>query len=315
MEGEAQRHASKTRTIETVDGRTWRRTLYGTTAARRGVPARNALIDVDETEITPSPQLPREAEASPGDSRVAPEAGFDAIAEAKRLLRSIRAGALASLAETGHPFASLVNVATDYDGSPLLLLSRLAAHTANLERDPRCSVLLSQGGKGDPLAHPRLTIIGRAERTQDEHVRGRFLRRHSKSELYAGFADFSFWRVGVERAHLNGGFARAADFAGGAVLTNVDGGEALLAAEEGAVAHMNEDHREALSLYATKLLREADGPWRATGIDPEGMDLAAGDRAARLTFDKIVATPGDLRSTLVQLASRARALAHLPAQD
>ncbi|MBV9066409.1 MAG: HugZ family protein [Methylobacteriaceae bacterium] len=265
--------------------------------------------------MTPSPQLSRQAEASPGDSRPAPEPAFHAILEAKRLLRRVRAGALASLAATGYPFASLVNVATDYDGSPLLLLSRLAAHTANLERDQRCSVLLSHGGKGDPLAHPRLTIIGRIERTQDEHVRGRFLRRHPKSELYAGFADFSFWRVGVERAHLNGGFARAADFAGEAVLTNLDGAGALLAAEEGAVVHLNQDHREALGLYATKLLGEAEGFWRATGIDPEGMDLAAGDRTTRLTFDNIVANPGDLRSTLVRLASRARALAHLPAQD
>ena len=268
-----------------------------------------------DKEITPSPQFGREAEALPGEMRGAPEPEFDAVAETKRLLRSVRAGALASLAESGHPFASLVNVATDYDGSPLLLLSRLAAHTLNLERDARCSVLLSQGGKGDPLAHPRLTVIGSAMRTQDEHVRGRFLRRHPKSELYAGFADFSFWRIDVERAHLNGGFARAADFAGAAVLTKLGGAEALLAAEEGAIAHMNEDHREALSLYATKLLGQAEGPWRATGIDPEGMDLSAGDRTARLTFDKILATPGDLRSTLVHLASRARALAHSPAQD
>jgi putative heme iron utilization protein len=270
---------------------------------------------VDETEITPSPQFGREAQALPGDAGDALRASYDALAEAKRLIRSVRAGALASLAESGHPFATLANIATDYDGSPLLLLSRLAAHTVNLERDSRCSVLLSQGGKGDPLAHPRLTIIGRAERTQDEHVRGRFLRRHPKSELYAGFADFSFWRIGVERAHLNGGFARAADFPGDAVLTPLDGAEALLAAEEGAVAHMNEDHREALSLYATRLLGEAEGPWRATGIDPEGMDLAAGDRTARLTFDKITANPGDLRSTLVHLATRARALAHSLAQD
>jgi putative heme iron utilization protein len=183
---------------------------------------------VEETEITPSPQFGREAQASPGDRPDAPQAGFDALAEAKRILRSVRAGALGTLAETGHPFASLVNVATDYDGSPLLLLSRLAAHTANLERDPRCSVLLSQGGKGDALAHPRLTLIGRAERNTAEHVRGRFLRRHPKSELYAGFADFSLWRIEVERAHLNGGFARAADFPGEAVMTRLDGAEALL---------------------------------------------------------------------------------------
>jgi putative heme iron utilization protein len=176
-----------------------------------------------------------------------------------------------------------------------------------LERDARCSLLLSQGGKGDPLAHPRLTIIGRAERTEDEHVRGRFLRRHPKSELYAGFPDFSFWRIGAERAHLNGGFARAADFAPDTVLTSLDGAEALLAAEEGAIEHMNAEHREALSLYATKLLGEAEGAWRATGIDPEGMDLSAGDRTARLVFEAPIKTAGELRAVLVALAGKARA--------
>jgi putative heme iron utilization protein len=263
---------------------------------------------VEEKEITPSPQFGGGARALPGETQPAPEPAYNALGEAKRLLRSIRAGALASLAGSGHPFASLVNVATDYDGSPLLLLSRLAAHTLNLERDPRCSLLVSQSGKGDPLAHPRLTLIGQAERTKDEHVRGRFLRRHPKSELYAGFADFSFWRIAVEGAHLNGGFARAADFSGDAVLTSLTGADALLAAEEGAVTHMNADHREALSLYATRLLGEPEGPWRATGIDPEGMDLAAGDRAARLVFEEPIKTPGELRSLLVALAAKARSL-------
>jgi putative heme iron utilization protein len=267
---------------------------------------------VEEQEITPSPQFAGEAEALPGETLGAAEPAYDGLGEAKRLLRTVRAGGLATLAESGHPFASLVNVATDFDGSPLLLLSRLAAHTLNLERDPRCSLLLPEGGKGDPLAHPRLTVIGRAVRTQDEHVRGRFLRRHPKSELYAGFADFSFRRISVERAHLNGGFARAADFSGDAVLTPLNGADALLAAEDGAIAHMNEDHREALALYATKLLGEAEGPWRATGIDPEGMDLAAGDRTARVIFDKPIKTPGELRSALVALAAKARSQAWAP---
>jgi putative heme iron utilization protein len=267
---------------------------------------------VADKEITPSPQFAGEAGALPGDTRGRPEGQYDAIAEAKRLLRTIRAGALASLAERGHPFASLVNVATDFEGAPLLLLSRLAAHTTNLERDPRCSLLLSQGGKGDPLAHPRLTILGRAERTEDDHVRGRFLRRHPKSELYAGFADFSFWRIIAEGVHLNGGFAKAADFSGDAVLTPLDHADALLAAEEGAIAHMNEDHREALALFATKLLGETEGPWRATGIDPEGMDLAAGDRTTRLAFDQPIKAPGELRAALVALGAKARSQACAP---
>ncbi len=91
----------------------------------------------------------------------APAADFDAAAAAKALLRTTRAGALATIdRNSGHPFASLVNVATDVDGSPLILVSRLSTHTANLEKDGRASLLLSSAGRGDPLAHPRLTVLG-----------------------------------------------------------------------------------------------------------------------------------------------------------
>src|SRR5712691_4253869 len=85
-----------------------------------------------------------------------PPADFDPVALAKALLRATRAGTLATLdRNTGHPFASLVNVATDADGSPVILTSRLSTHTANLEADGRCSLLLAETGKGDPLSHPR----------------------------------------------------------------------------------------------------------------------------------------------------------------
>src|ERR1700730_11542754 len=147
----------------------------------------------------------------------APPEDFDPIAVAKGLLRATRAGALATIdRNTGHPFSSLVNVATDADGSPLILVSRLSTHTANIEVDPRASVLLASTGKGDPLAHPRLTVLGAFARMERDgpdgkRVKRRFLSRHPKSQLYAGFGDFSFWRLAVVSAHLNGGFARAAD--------------------------------------------------------------------------------------------------------
>ena len=90
-----------------------------------------------------------------------PPADFDPKALAKTLLRATRAGTLGTLdRNTGHPFASLVNVATDVDGSPVILTSRLSTHTANLEHDGRASILLAETGKGDPLAHPRLTVLG-----------------------------------------------------------------------------------------------------------------------------------------------------------
>src|SRR3954468_23000212 len=229
---------------------------------------------------------------------------------AKTLLRTRRAGTLATLdRNTGHPFASLVNVATDVDGSPVILTSRLSTHTANMEADGRASVLLAETGKGDPLAHPRLTVMGEfsfLESTNEARVRRRFLARHPKSELYAGFGDFAFWRMNVVSAHLNGGFARAADLKAADVLTDISGAEEIIAAEEGAVTHMNEDHADAIGLYATKLLGEDEGPWRISGLDPEGADLTAGDRAARLVFAARVTTPAGLREILVALAKQAR---------
>jgi heme iron utilization protein len=243
----------------------------------------------------------------------APQAAdFDPAALGKTLLRTIRAGTLATLdRNTGHPFASLVNVATDVDGAPLILTSRLSTHTANLEADGRASILLAETGKGDPLAHPRLTVLGtmaRLERdTADEQrVRRRFLARHPKSELYAGFGDFVFWRLGLVSAHLNGGFARAADLKASDILTDLSGADDLVAAEEGAVAHMNEDHTEAVRLYATKLLDARDGNWRLTGIDPDGLDLMLGDATLRLPFAERVTAAEQLRKVLVALAGEAR---------
>jgi heme iron utilization protein len=241
-----------------------------------------------------------------------PPANFDPVGLAKALLRATRAGTLGTLdRNTGHPFASLVNVATDVDGSPVILTSRLSTHTANLEHDARASILLAETGKGDPLAHPRLSVLGafaqiEKESADEARVRRRFLARHPKSELYVGFGDFSFWRLTVASAHLNGGFARAADLKAQDVLTDISDADEMIVAEEGAVAHMNSDHAEATRLYATKLLKEDDGPWRISGLDPDGADLTAGDRTARLAFPMRVTSGKGLREALVALAKDAR---------
>jgi putative heme iron utilization protein len=242
-----------------------------------------------------------------------PAADFEPKSIAKGLLRTTRAGALATIdRNTGHPFASLVNVATDSDGSPLILISRLATHTANLEADGRGSLLLAAVGRGDPLAHPRLTVLGSFVRYAREHadearLRRRFLARHPKSELYAGFGDFAFWRLAVVSAHLNAGFGRAADLTAADIMTDVAGAENLIAAEESAVAHMNADHAEAVRLYAVKLLGGDDGAWRLTGLDPDGLDLARGDATLRLPFPQRVTTAEQLRKVVVDLAAKERA--------
>ena len=93
-----------------------------------------------------------------------PPPDFDPKALGKSLLRGIRAGTLATLdRNTGHPFASLVNVATDADGSPLILVSRLSTHTANIEVDGRTSLLLAQTAPSPSNAHVRPAATGSSE--------------------------------------------------------------------------------------------------------------------------------------------------------
>ena len=243
------------------------------------------------------PARPLPAEAAP----------FDAIGLSRMLLRSIRSGALATLDPEGTPFASLVTIATDADGTPLMLLSRLSAHTHHLLADPRCSLLFSQGGKGDPLAHPRLTVVGRAAQTEDARARERFLARHPKAKLYADFPDFGFFALDPAAGHLNGGFAKAATLTRDQLLLDLTDAATVVAGERGAVEHMNADHADALALYAAESGAEAGLPWRLTGLDPEGMDLMAGDRTARVVYPERVTDMGTLRKSLVAMAARARA--------
>ncbi len=244
----------------------------------------------------------------------APPADFEPRTIARDLLRRTRTGTLATLdRNTGHPFASLVNVATDADGAPVILISRLSTHTANLEVDGRASVMLAETGKGDALAHPRLTVLGAFEQVprdaaDEARLRRRFLAQHPKSQLYADFADFAFWRMNVVSAHLNGGFARAADLTAADVLTDVADARELIDAEESAVAHMNDDHAAALNLYAVKLCGALDGMWRCTGIDPDGIDLQSGPLSLRLMFPRRVTGSGALRTVLKELAEKARAM-------
>src|SRR5690606_27771367 len=117
------------------------------------------------------------------------ETDDDAVRLARTLLRNSRHGALAVLdPRTGAPLASRVAVASDHDGAPLILVSALAAHTGALLADSRCSLLLGDPGKGDPLAHARMTIACKAERIAKDdprhgRVQWRFLSHNPKSKL------------------------------------------------------------------------------------------------------------------------------------
>ena len=238
-------------------------------------------------------------------------ADFDPRNLAKSLLRRRRQGALATLmAGSGDPYCSLVNVASHADGSPILLISRLAVHTRNILADPRVSLMLDERAAGDPLEGARITLAGRAEEASEgelDTLRRRYLNAHPSAENFANFKDFSFFRIRPSGAHLVAGFGRIVDLKPEQFLTDVADAGALLEAEQGAIEHMNADHREAMNLYATRLLGAEAADWRCTGCDPEGIDLQAGSATLRLDFPERVTGPGELRKILVKLAEQARA--------
>ncbi len=141
----------------------------------------------------------------------------ESIRLAKTLVRSARHGAIAFLdPNTGAPSINRVGVATDLDGTPLILVSMLSAHTPAILADPRCSLLVGVTGKGDPLAHPRISLSCRAvrlERGSPDHVRTerRYLNHNPKAKLYAGLGDFSIFRLEPETGSLNAGFGKAVE--------------------------------------------------------------------------------------------------------
>jgi len=233
----------------------------------------------------------------------------DPARASRRLMRLSLKGALATLdRHSAHPYASLVLVATEPTGAPVFLISRLAQHTRNLERDARASILLDgTDGLADPLTGARLTLVGSAAPCADPDALRRFLARHPSAEGYARFADFTLYTLKISRAHYVGGFGRIVDLSAASLLTQVTDAGALIAAEPEIVAHMNSDHADAVALYATELAGGPEGAWRMTGVDPEGADLLHRTSTARIDFPERVSTPGQARAAFVSLGQHARA--------
>ncbi len=234
---------------------------------------------------------------------------FEAVACSRRLMRTAWTGALATLARAdGHPYGSLVATATAVDGGPLLLLSRLAEHTRNLEQDNRASLLLDGTTAGpEALSGSRLTLVGRLHPTSGRSARWRYLARHPGAGTYIDFADFALYRLDVQRAHLVAGFGRIAYVDGAGLLLPAAQAERLALAEPAIVDHMNEGHADAIALMAHRLGHAAAGHWRMVGCDPEGIDLASDNEAVRLTFPGLVRTADEVRQALIAMVKQARA--------
>jgi heme iron utilization protein len=258
---------------------------------------------------------------TPREAETGPSARAPSHAERCRTLAAqATAATLSTLAREPHgfPYGSLVTVAVDGAGRPLLLLSELAEHTGNLHAQPEASVLLTEplGGHDQPLALGRVTLIGPCAKVPGPElagVRDAFLRQQPSAQYYVDFKDFAFYRVEPIALRYVGGFGRMS-------WVSPDDYRAaepdpLATAASGILTHMNGDHADAVLAYARALAGIASATSAAmTAVDRYGFELAAttpeGPRPARLEFDTAVATADDVRQVLIAMVKRARAALH-----
>jgi heme oxygenase (biliverdin-IX-beta and delta-forming) len=242
----------------------------------------------------------------------APEPTF--AEQARTLVHLGRTGTLGTLSRRhpGHPFVSVMPYAPDERGRPLLLISRLAMHTQNLEADPRASLLVAQPGVGeDPLALARLTLMGRAARLgPDQHAAARetYLARHPNAVHWVEFDDFSFWRLDLVDLYFVGGF-------GAMGWVEVGDYEAarpdpLADAAPGIIEHMNRDHGDALVSYARVLGGVEADLAEMVAVDRLGFKLRArsgdGLHGCRIAFAREVITVEQCRAVLIEMLADCR---------
>jgi putative heme iron utilization protein len=231
---------------------------------------------------------------------------------ARTLVAQISTGTLCTLAlePAGYPYGSFVTVAFE-GGAPVFLISRLAEHTKNLERDPRASLLVAEGSAIDPLANGRVTMIGPCTRVEGDggSARAAFLASHPNAAYYADFRDFAFWKLQVASVRYIGGYGRMSWV--GEHEWRAAEPDPLGPSEAGTIAHMNADHGEAMVLYCKAFSKATEiSAAVMTGVDRYGFEMSAttteGPRPVRLAFATPVNTAEEARAALISMLKDAR---------
>jgi heme iron utilization protein len=261
-----------------------------------------------ETGLTPIAPKPDNGPMTAPISETDQQKGATARAVVRALDRATLATAMA---EHGTPYASLVMTACDPAGCPLMMLSDLAEHTKNLQARPEASLLFdATAGLDNALTGTRVALQGSIRlEPSDDTLTARYLARHPDAEIYTGFADFNLYRMTVERVHVVAGFGQIHWLAAEQFLASAAPAADLTEAEHDIIAHMNDDHSDAVRLYATMIAGGVEGEWNFAGIDCDGIDLRLGSARARIPFDRPVFTSDEARKALAGLAQSTRKLA------
>jgi putative heme iron utilization protein len=216
--------------------------------------------------------------------------------QARILLRGARAGTLCT-AKDGQPFGALITPACAPDLSVLMLLSSLSEHTRHLRHDPRCAVAVVGAATGpNPQTAPRLTVVGEASVEPDPALKARWIARHPYAAFYAGFTDFTLFRLRPAGGHYIGGFASAHRLSQAELETDADAVAAVAEAEAGILADMNTGHEAAIAHMA------GGAGWQMVAVDVDGCDLAQDEAVKRIDWAAPVADADGVRAELERLA-------------
>ncbi|OKH86543.1 HugZ family protein [Thalassospira sp. TSL5-1] len=246
-------------------------------------------------------------------------------ASLRRLMRTAPEATLATLAFThsqvanGWPVASMVQPVIDMDGAPIILISQLADHTRHIHNDPRVSLMFrpySPGGTVEtshPAAAPktpvtdtqRLTIFGQATKIDDARIERRYLTVQPAAALYAGFADFAFYRIEIEAAYWVGGFGKQRRLRGeqlyGADLNTLTKGHAAL------IDDVNKNKPDLIAQIAHWYLPAITAPktrWTLAAIDCDGAYFSFNDTVFRLEFPHTICSMEDAQKILVKIGQK-----------
>jgi putative heme iron utilization protein len=227
-----------------------------------------------------------------------PQASDASVEIMRRLIRGAGRGVLSTrlAAGDGWPYGSLVLVGVEHDLSPILLLSDLAEHTRNIAADPRASLLIDGTvGHDDPLSAPRVALMGLVARIEDRSAQARYIAHHPAAALYAGFSDFHFFRLTIERAHLVAGFGRISWLEADQIRPPLPA--ALIRDERKLVDGLNQDAGLVRRL-ALKAGADTDAGWKIAGLDRDGLNLCQRGKLLRLWFDRPAETTEEALASL-----------------
>ncbi|KAL8459774.1 hypothetical protein ACS0TY_031625 [Phlomoides rotata] len=237
------------------------------------------------------------------------------IDEIRTLLNYSLRGVLSTTSQKyeGYPSGSMVDLACDAYGSPILAVSSLATHTKDLLANAKCSLLVAK----DPEDRTDLVIIVHGDaitvsETDREAIRTAYLARHPDA-FWVDFRDFQFLRIepkivryvsGVATAVLGSGEFSKEEFRTAKV-------DPIYQYSKPITSHMNKDHTEDTRLIVQHTTSVPVDSAYMLDIDSLGFNVKAGCQGntfkLRIPFARRAADRKDVKTLIVEMLQAAKA--------